>query len=410
MSEIMSVFDAIFVGGGLANCLAFYFAKKLHPEKKLLLVERGQRLGGARTWSFHANEITAAANGADVDPAEVFRLLSPLISQQWSDYEVRFPRFSKVVPLGYACIRSSRMHEVIAQQYPNDVMLGQSAEIMGADSIQLGERRMFARVVIDGRGAVTAESPRTAFQKFYGLFLKWSGPNFPKRPVLMDATVEQSDGFSFVYVLPFDQETVLVEDTHFSSSPLLDPEKSRRFLLTYIKAMGSTSFDLIEDESGCLPIPLLGSVRNNVTTPGWPVVGYRAGLFNAATGYSFSHALRTAVWLSFTWSNLTAEQLTRRLNAYSDTVGGKGGFYRRINNMMIHAANSEQRREIFSRFYSKLPFETISRFYSGDLSVGDKLQILQLKPPLNWIKAAKAFSLPGPDRPQMLIHRSQELL
>ena len=38
----------------------------------------------------------------------------------------------------------------------------------------------------------------------------------------MDATVEQQDGYRFVYCLPFTSTSVFVEDTYYQDTPMLD--------------------------------------------------------------------------------------------------------------------------------------------------------------------------------------------
>ena len=40
--------------------------------------------------------------------------------------------------------------------------------------------------------------------------------------MVMDASVEQLDGYRFVYLLPFGPRDVFVEDTYYSDSPEVD--------------------------------------------------------------------------------------------------------------------------------------------------------------------------------------------
>ena len=43
-----------------------------------------------------------------------------------------------------------------------------------------------------------------------------------EQPILMDATVPQVGGFRFVYVLPWTASSVLVEDTLYTDTPVID--------------------------------------------------------------------------------------------------------------------------------------------------------------------------------------------
>jgi len=89
--------------------------------------------------------------------------------------------------------------------------------------------RLTGSLVIDARGPAAAEpgALRCGFQKFLGLELELAEDHGLSRPILMDATVAQIDGFRFFYVLPFDRRRVLVEETFFSRAPDLDLARAR---------------------------------------------------------------------------------------------------------------------------------------------------------------------------------------
>ncbi len=403
----MQEFDLIFIGAGLVNSISYYFMSKLHPDKKYLLIEQGESIGGDHTWSFHAHEITEAAEKFAFEPSEVFQLLEPFISAQWSEYEVRFGDRSQIVPLGYCCMRSRQVHQAIMAQFSSGVILRAKAEIIDESTVSvagLGEIR--ARSVIDGRGHRADSLGPTAFQKFYGLFVRLDKSTAWPRPVLMDATVEQDGDFRFIYVLPFDDGTVLVEDTRFSTSAALDKDSSHEFILSWLNLQGFDQVEILQDESGCLPIPLLGMRRAPNEDP-WPVVGYRAGLFNASTGYSFSYALRTAMWLADEACSMKAGAIRHSLSKMAEAAWQDNEFNRRLNNMMIGAIAAEHRRDIFSRFYRALPPAIVARFYSGDLTVSDKIRILNIRPNIRWSKAFKSFVLPS-HMPKSSAHTSME--
>src|SRR3546814_15427127 len=61
-----------------------------------------------------------------------------------------------------------------------------------------------------------------SWQKVVGQALTVKGVHGVEYPVVMDATVEQLDGYRFVYLLPFDAETVFIEDTYYSDDADLD--------------------------------------------------------------------------------------------------------------------------------------------------------------------------------------------
>ena len=56
---------------------------------------------------------------------------------------------------------------------------------------------------------------------------------------VMDATVEQIDGYRFVYVLPLSATEIFVEDTYYSDGPELDLDAvSARIIEKVAKATG----------------------------------------------------------------------------------------------------------------------------------------------------------------------------
>ena len=110
-------------------------------------------------------------------------------------------------------------------------MVRLNARIAGAGrrsslSLDNGER-LTGTCVIDGRGPAPSPALALAFQKFVGLEVRLAAPHGETVPVIMDAAVSQSDGYRFVYTLPFSADTILIEDTYYADGPTLEPETLR---------------------------------------------------------------------------------------------------------------------------------------------------------------------------------------
>ena len=70
-------FDYALVGGGLQNALiALALAQRDRPPR-VVLVERGQRLGGNHTWCFHQDDVPPAARSFVAELVEQIRLRGP---------------------------------------------------------------------------------------------------------------------------------------------------------------------------------------------------------------------------------------------------------------------------------------------------------------------------------------------
>lgn len=266
----MAANDVILVGGGLSNALNAWRLKQQRPDVRVLVLEAGDRLGGNHTWSFHSS---------DVSP-EALAWLRPLICRSWSEQEVRFPGHSRILATGYHSITSDRLHDVIAPALGDSVRYNARAISVAAGGVVLdNQERITGRCVFDGRGFPRDAKVALGFQKFLGLEVRTKAPHGLDRPIIMDARVEQFDGYRFVYCLPFSPTEMLIEDTYYSDKRDLDLPLLRRRVADYATANGYEILHVAREESGVLPIVLAGD-----NTAFWPVgqdvaaSGLRAGL------------------------------------------------------------------------------------------------------------------------------------
>jgi lycopene beta-cyclase len=211
----------ILVGGGLQNGLIALAILERFPNSRIAVVEREATLGGNHVWCFHADDLS--------DRAGAF--VGPLVTHRWPGYEVRFPRLDRQLDTSYAAVTSDRFHRVVMGELAiapgADVLLGTSAVAIGEHSVELEDGRVLdGEVVIDARGpsgrGCEPGDARVGFQKFIGLELQLEANTAPLCPVLMDATVPQTDGFRFFSTLPFAPDRILVEDTYFADTPVMN--------------------------------------------------------------------------------------------------------------------------------------------------------------------------------------------
>jgi lycopene beta-cyclase len=361
------------VGGGLANSLIAYRIIRRHPDFPLLVIEREPSLGANHTWSFHDSDLTP----------EQRDWIRPLIAQSWPLHELRFPRRRRVIDNGYNAISSERLHEVVGKALGDRCVFDTEVVEVTPHSLRLGNgTRVEAGAVVDGRGHPGGHHLEVAYQKFIGLFLRLKDGHGLRGPILMDATVEQRDGYRFVYTLPFSEHDVLIEDTYYSDTPDLDMEDLRARILTYASTHGWHVSGTSGEESGILPIVLGGDIEGFWAQgpPGVARSGMRAALFHPTTGYS----LPEAVWLAeeiATSDNLGSAALFELTRRRSFDLWRQFAFFRLLNRMLFRAAAPDQRYLVFQRFYG-LPTALIERFYAGRLELKDKLRLLTGKPPV----------------------------
>lgn len=361
----------LIAGGGLAGCLAALAVARRRPEVELVLVEQGEHFGGNHTWSFF-----------DSDVADHRWLLDGAIGCSWPDYEIHFPRRSRIISAGYNSMRSADLDAAVRRTLrPDQYRLGQQITSVDPGSITLeGGERIAGDAVIDARGLNAMPDLELAWQKFLGRIYRFPRPHGVVRPVIMDATVEQIDGYRFVYKLPISPTELLIEDTYYSAAPMLDKDALRGRVDDIATGIGGTLPEVVDEEHGVLPLVLSGEVDS--LWHGEPVarLGLRGGFFHPTTSYSFPDAVANAALLAeqrdFSGAAIHALFRDRAANLWRER-----GFFRMLNRLLFFAAEPDQSYRVLEHFY-RLPPALVGRFYAAGLTRLDKLRILSGRPPV----------------------------
>ncbi|MFQ3665671.1 MAG: lycopene beta-cyclase CrtY, partial [Sphingomonadaceae bacterium] len=206
-------------------------------------------------------------------------------------------------------------------------------------------------------------------------------------PVIMDATVDQHDGYRFVYVLPFTETTALIEDTYYADGPMLDREAITARIDAYAAAQGWRIARIIREEDGVLPIAIDGDIRAHLALypQGVAPVGMAAALFHPVTGYSFPDAVRLALHVA-QLPDLSGPAIDQAVRLYATQRWEERGFYRMLNKMLFKVAEPGKRWQVLQRFYG-LDAKLVARFYASHSTVLDKVRILTGKPPVPFFRA-----------------------
>jgi lycopene beta-cyclase len=355
------------LGGGLAGGL---IARALVRRGGIdvTVIEQSDRLGGNHIWSFF-----------DGDVAENDRwLIDDLVTHRWPGYDVAFPARGRTVRHWYNSITSEQFDRVLRAE------LG--PRIVQADANQVTREG----ALIDARGPGDLGTLDCGWQKFAGMNFMFDRPHGVERPVVMDATVPQIDGYRFVYVLPFGPNELFVEDTYYSDAPNLDAEALRGRIIEYVAAKGWNAVPGERFETGVLPVIMGGDFEDywSSTGPG-AKAGMRAGLCQPTTGYSLPDAVRLASEIARV-DDLSAEGLARLTHEHARKAWAARGFYRLLDKMLFKAAEPDQRYKVLERFYGLNP-DLIARFYAAQSTLGDRMRILAGRPPVPIGRAIKAI-------------------
>ncbi|MDQ3335543.1 MAG: lycopene beta-cyclase CrtY [Myxococcota bacterium] len=346
------------MGGGLQNGLVALAVRARQPAARIVMIDRGPRPGGNHTWCFHAADV-----GAEMD------WIDPIVATRWDGYDVAFPDLRRRVDSPYACVTSERLADHVLSAV--DQYVCATATEVGANRV-IADDEFVGAAVIDARGPEHGTPTACGWQKFLGQELRLAAPHGLERPMLMDATLPQTDGFRFMYVLPLAPDRVLVEDTYFSDTAYLDAAALRVEIEAYARRWDVVGVD--REETGVLPLPW----KTQAAAATAPLVGgYAGGWFHPVTGYSFPIAARFAARIA----SVPAAQLYEgALDELVETHNSQLGFALRLNKMLFHWFRPEHRFHVLQRFY-RLPEAVIRRFYALELTALDRARIIIGRPP-----------------------------
>lgn len=362
-------FDVEIVGGGLAGCLLFLVLQNRFPTARLLLREASRELGGNHTWCCHDTDI----------PASLRALMLPLFSRSWGEHQVFFPRFHRVIPRAYHALRAEDLRSAVQARPQDRIELG--ATVSPTDPA-----RAPLRVWANGWPPVR-NAANVAYQKFVGWDVRLRKPHGETHVTLMDARVLQKDGFRFLYVLPWDESRLLVEDTYYSSNAALDDAAIEAELRRYITERG-WELDWIERrERGILPLDLFPPERADTKEIR---LGAASGLAHPVTGYTMPLTLRVLARVAAAGS--LDEAAWRRITEESAReLRGQFVYFCALNRMLFRAAHPDERYRVLERFYT-FSEDLIANFYRLTLGPFERARVLMGRPPVPVVAAVRAIA------------------
>ncbi|PTQ13410.1 lycopene cyclase [Sphingomonas oleivorans] len=366
--------DLAIIGGGLAGGLIALALATRRPGLRLMLVEAEERLGGNHIWSFF---------DSDIDEDDRW-IVEPLICHRWPSYDVIFPGHRRTLDTAYNSIESERLDTMLRTRLgPESLLTGHRVADVQPNGATLEDgTRIATRALIDTRGTGDLSLLDLGWQKFVGRELQLARPHGLARPIVMDATVDQQDGYRFVYCLPFSADRLFIEDTYYSDNADLDGPTLGQRIEAYAAQHGWSIETMLREESGILPVAMSGDFEAYWRSGGDATAkaGMRAGLFHPTTGYSLPDAVRIAAFVTLL-DDLSGNALHHALHGFARRAWAQRSFYRLLDRMLFRAAAPMERYKVLERFY-RLDAGLIGRFYAARSTVLDRLRILAGKPPV----------------------------
>ena len=385
--------DMIIVGAGLSGLMVAWRCLDVHPDLNVIIIDSADKIAGDHTWSFNLPDI-----------AEHLRdWIGPFIACQWDDYDVKFPKRERTLGISYCTGNSDTLRKCVQPHIDSgrlQLQLNETVTDLSAKTVALQSGELLtAKCVLDARGFKPNDDVYLGYQKFVGHVIKTPTPHGVKRPIIMDATVEQLGGYRFVYCLPYSETEMLVEDTYYTDGAELRSQEVDARIKDYIRGnLAIDSYEVIRREKGILPITLAVDEAYGTSLDGELTdavkLGMTGGYYHAVTGYSLPEAVKSA--------NVVCDMISQNSPDFGAAVlhemehhrtdhYHEENFMRLLNRMLFRAAKPTERYKVLERFYG-LSEGIVERFYRNRLSKKDKLRILAGKPPVPVTKALFNFS------------------
>ena len=367
-------YDYIFAGFGASSCILVHelSRKGLLENKSILAIDPSEKKVNDKTYCFWAEEND-----------EITKDFAPLASHSWSKVAIDQNPAQRISPLTYYHINSLDLYnsaKKILEQH-NGVFLNTAVNNICEQEttiIETNHGTFEGRTIYDGRPPETDDiqySHQNILQSFIGYKIKLKDSKLdPDACTLMDFNVAQQSHTQFVYVLPFSDQTALVELTRFGSK-VISQKESETILNEYIEAHYGT-YEVIGTEQGV--IPMFMDLAKPISLKNVVPIGTRANKVKPSTGYAFK--------------NMYAHAKAITNNAQTKAVSPRFRLYDRLL-ILILALWPEKGRPIFQRLFAVKKTSYVLRFLDEKTSIWEDASMFYKLPIGIFLKACFVLSI-----------------
>lgn len=291
VNNMLEKADYLFVGSGASATLLLMSMEKkgLLHNKKIIVIDPDYKIKNDKTYCFWTDSIEKKQ-----------LLCSQLISNEWRSFRKQDGTIEQLLSLRYCLVNSfdlyTEMKRLITQYNIERLhdSVNELTESTNGVQVITSSQTHHATIVFDSRPPhFMAPSSNEAHlhQSFLGYFITCENKNRDYQAVdLMDFNVDQAGETQFFYVLPFDENKLLVELTRFGKK-VIDEENASLLLDAYItKRFGN--YTITATERGNIPMSTAAITTQRQTSV--VLIGARSGAIKPSTGYAFKNMMRQA--------------------------------------------------------------------------------------------------------------------
>lgn len=291
--------DIVIAGAGAAglSCAVHLSTSGATRRLRVLLLEPRTRYVRDRTWCFW--DVIPHPFGAAVSHAwPAWRVVTPggEVERSWPGLAYRHLPADAFYEAALARIGADPHVELRQGVRVEEIEESGDGVVVRTDG---GAVR--ARLALDSRPPRPREEPPAGregrharlLQHFHGEVVRAGQDAFdPDIATVMDFRVSQERGIHFVYVLPFDRRSALVEDTYFAGAPRPVEDYVEEIRVYLASRHGVTRCEVLHSETGAIPMDARPACLRSASRI-WNV-GVRGGAARPSTGYAFLAIQRQA--------------------------------------------------------------------------------------------------------------------
>ncbi len=372
----MNRFDYVISGAGCAglSLICRMILSGRFDDCTILLIDKDEKNNNDRTWCFWEKD-----NG----------FFQHLVHNQWNNISIINNQTHLTIPIApycYKMIRSKNLysyaHSIIASA-KNVTVVNATVEKIGSDKngafVLSGSHKYYGNKVFNSIpfSLQPQHGKHHLLQHFKGYFITASKPVFnPNTATLMDFRVKQFNDTRFVYTMPFDNQSALIEYTVFSQQ-VLNNKVYDEELKSYISdKLHVNDYTITETEYGIIPMTNSRFTFNPAQNA--YNIGTAGGQTKASTGYTFQFIQKQT------------QQIVHDLisgKAPSSLQSSRFNFYDSVL-LNILSKNKLEGNKIFTTMFQNNNPYRVLRFLDNESSFIDDLHIFKSLPIKIFAKAA----------------------
>jgi lycopene beta-cyclase len=379
---LKSHYDYIITGAGLAG-LSLLMRMMQHPffdSAQILVIDAAQKNTNDRTWCFWEKE------------SDIFE---PIVIKKWNHVSFIAPSYTNELnlsPFTYKMIRGIDLYShVLAKaatknniSFCTERVLAVHSDNEGAkvvlESQTLTASKVFNSILFEPANVLAQKaSDYFLWQHFKGFEIKTATPVFNDAvATLMDFTVGQEQGTTFMYVMPTSPTTALVEYTLFTPN-ILEEKEYDKAITDYIqKTYGSIDYEITHQEFGQIPMTnyaFVGGAGNLIN------IGVAGGQVKGSSGYAF-HFIQEKT------KTIVADVVSGKNPLRASTFAQKK--FQLYDSVLLRVLQDKKLdgASIFTAIFSKNPPDRVFRFLNNESSLLDDLHIMASVPTRVFLPAA----------------------